>query len=420
MNDKSVFRKVALDRLASPEQLDKLLPIMDARGWLALLAIGMLLVAAIVWGVVGSIPQSVSGTGILVRSGGVLEVTPLATGPITDVAVTVGDMVTEGQVVARMAQPELSARLQQAKAALANLKEQHKERLAFTSKDMALQGDNLAQQRAAVKQSIDSAANLERWTSGKILIQRRLVKEGLLLKQTLLETKERRHNALERIGEGKSQLAQIAVKELELKNRQQEDVRALEVRIGEAERTVEELGRELRSKTEIVTQYTGRILEVLAEQGTLAAMGEPILRLDLSGRGVKRLEAVIYVPSVYGKHIQVGMPVLIAPTTVKQEEFGMMRAKVTSVSDFPTTARGMQRVLKNEKLVNSLSGADAPYEVHADLEVDPKTASQYSWSSSHGPPQQIASGTLAMATIAITYRRPIQLVVPLLREHTGL
>jgi HlyD family secretion protein len=416
----SVFRKVALDRLSSPEQLDQLLPVTDSRGWLALSAVGVVLFAALVWGLLGSLPQKISGTGILVKSGGVLEVTAMASGAITDVAVSVGDLVTEGQVVARMAQPELSARLQQAKASLADLRQQHKDRVAFGGKDLALQNANLAQQRAAVEQSISSAQNLERWTGEKILIQRRLVKDGLVLKQTLLETQERQHSALQRIGEGKSQLAQIAVKELELKDRQQEEVRSLEVKIGQAERTVEDLGRELRSKSEIASPYTGRILEVLAEQGTLAGTGEAILRLDLAGRAVKRLEAVIYVPSMHGKHIRVGMPVLIAPTTVKQEEFGMMRATVTSVSDFPATVRGMQRVLKNEKLVSGLSGSDAPYEVHADLIVDPRTPSQYAWSSSKGPPQQIASGTLASASIAVAYRRPIQLVLPIFREYSGL
>jgi HlyD family secretion protein len=58
--------------------------------------------------------------------------------------------------------------------------------------------------------------------------------------------------------------------------------------------------------------------------------------------------------------------------------------------------------------------------VHADLEVDPSTASRYRWSSSNGPPLRIQSGTLATAHVIVSEKRPIELVIPLLRKHTGI
>src|SRR5690242_19041195 len=105
MNDQRIFRKVALDRLASPEQLDQLLPVTDRRGWLALLAFLALIITAVGWSLRGTIPQNVAGTGILVTTGGVLEVVPAAGARITEVTVHVGDLVARGQLVARMAQP---------------------------------------------------------------------------------------------------------------------------------------------------------------------------------------------------------------------------------------------------------------------------------------------------------------------------
>jgi HlyD family secretion protein len=420
MNESSVFRKVALDRLASPEQLDQLLPITDGRGWVVLTCLGAVLIAALAWGVLGTIPEYVNGTGMLVKSGGVLEVISVSGGQIADVAMGVGEMVTEGQVVARLAQPDLSSALQQARATLSDLRAQHESLVAFGSKDVAMQSQQLAQQRRAVQQAIGSTRHEARWSAEKIAIQERLVKDGLILKQTLLDTKEKEHSALRRISDGRSQLAQIEVKELELRNQRAEEVAASKIKVEEAERNVEELNRQLQAKTQIVSPYTGRILEILTEQGVVVGPGEAILRLDLAGRSVKGLEAVLFVPSGHGKQVQVGMQVLISPAPIKQEEYGLMLATVTSVSDFPTTAKGMQRVLKNEKLVEALAGADAPYEVHADLVVDPTTPSQYRWSSSQGPPERIRSGTLAMAKIAVAYRRPIQLVLPILRSRSGL
>jgi HlyD family secretion protein len=99
MKSNAVFRKVSLDRLSSPEQLDQLLSVTDRRGWIALAAMGAVLAAGLVWGVLGSIPQNVRGTGILVKTGGVLEVIPVAGGLITDVSVNVGETVTEGQTI---------------------------------------------------------------------------------------------------------------------------------------------------------------------------------------------------------------------------------------------------------------------------------------------------------------------------------
>ena len=66
MAQDAVFRKVSLNRLASPEQLDQLMRVTDARGWIALLAIAIVLLTATVWGIVGSIPQSAAGRKIAV------------------------------------------------------------------------------------------------------------------------------------------------------------------------------------------------------------------------------------------------------------------------------------------------------------------------------------------------------------------
>ena len=71
---RSIFRKVALDRLSSPEQLDQLLRVTDRRGWLALTAIGMLLVIAVAWGILGSVSSKVTGEGLLMRRGGMRTV----------------------------------------------------------------------------------------------------------------------------------------------------------------------------------------------------------------------------------------------------------------------------------------------------------------------------------------------------------
>ncbi len=98
----SIFRKVALERLSSPDQLDQLMRVTNPRGWLALTGLAALLITAIVWGFLGSVSTKVSGMGILVTSGGLRGVLATQPGEITDMHARVGDVIERGQVVATL------------------------------------------------------------------------------------------------------------------------------------------------------------------------------------------------------------------------------------------------------------------------------------------------------------------------------
>jgi HlyD family secretion protein len=280
MRRASIFRKVSLDRLASPEQLDQLMRVTDSGGWVALLAIALLLLSVAVWSAVGSVPQTVAGMGILIRSGGVSEVVPLAGGRISDVAVEVGDLVHEGQVVARMAQPELTDRLQEIKTALANLEERHVLLAAHYKKDAALQSRYLGQERATMEEVASSAERNFAWWSERSQIQETLGGEGLLTRQTVLATRQQQDLARQRLNEARSTLAEIAVKELDLRNRRDSELRVSEMKIQEQRQAIAELTQEIRTKTEIAAPCAGRVIEVMTEEGALVARGDPVLTLD--------------------------------------------------------------------------------------------------------------------------------------------
>lgn len=420
MSQSSVFRKVSLDRLASPEQLDQLMTVTDSRGWIALAALGGLLVTGIAWGCIGSIPETVAGLGMLVKSGGVAQVVPATPGRVADVAVAVGDEVHEGQVVARIEQPDLANQLHQAKSTLATLRDQHAQLLRRSSENVRLQSEFQDRQRLALTQGIDADEHAAAALHEKLDAEQQLVTRGLLTRSSLLGTRQSYDATREKIADAQSQLASIDARSADTRFGAAGDVRASQARVDEQAAHVTELERQLAEASRVVAPASGRVLEVLADRGAIVGAGEPVLTVDLEGRAVKGLEAVIYVPSMHGKRIKPGMTIQIAPTTVKQEEYGFMLARVTYVSEFPATARGMMRVLKNDRLVQSLSGQDAPYEVRADLVVDPRTVSQYRWTSSGGPPVKVASGTLASANVAVATRRPIEMVIPLVKQAVGL
>jgi hypothetical protein len=62
-----IYRKAALERLSSPEELDSLMQVTTPKGWLALFSLGALILIALLWGIFGRIPTKVSGQGIILE-----------------------------------------------------------------------------------------------------------------------------------------------------------------------------------------------------------------------------------------------------------------------------------------------------------------------------------------------------------------
>ena len=420
MKNSGVFRKVSLDRLASPDQLDKLLKVTRPRGWIALVALGFLVGSAVLWGFEGSIPSRVAGQGILLKSGGVLEIAAGAGGSITDVAVNVGDIVREGQVVARVAQPDVLNRIRQVRLALDNLRVEHLLEATHSEEEFALQLAQWRQRREGLDQSISAAVDSLRGQRERTAAQQRLVDQGRLTRQTVINSRQQMHATEERLRANRQQLAELRLQRLTMEARNARTLRTSEHQVDQAAAELEQLERDMKDMSEIVSTFTGRIIEILIEKGAVVASGQPLLRLDLTGRTVKELEAVIYVPSTHGKQIRTGMEARIASASVAPEEHGYMVGTVTYVSDFPTTSRAIQRTLKNPELVAALSRGDAPYEVRVDLQLDAATVSGYKWSSSAGPPMDIHTGTLCAARITVERRRPVEMLIPLFREQFGV
>jgi hypothetical protein len=63
----SLFRKEALERISSPEQLDQLMQIVSLKDWLPLASIGFLVSLVLIWSIAGRIPIFVESKGLLIK-----------------------------------------------------------------------------------------------------------------------------------------------------------------------------------------------------------------------------------------------------------------------------------------------------------------------------------------------------------------
>src|SRR5262245_1299923 len=151
MSEDKIFRKAVLDRLSSPEQLHLLMRVADAKGWLALAACAVLLAAAVVWGIYGKIPNKVTASGVLIPSGGLADVVVMADGQLGALEVQPGDFVEKGQVVARVAQPELVAQIEALRKQGRDLELGLQKSKEMGSEDARLRSQTSAQERATLR-----------------------------------------------------------------------------------------------------------------------------------------------------------------------------------------------------------------------------------------------------------------------------
>lgn len=412
-----IFRKVALERLSSPEQLDQLLQVTNPRGWLALGALGALLLASLAWAVFGSIPTEAGGEGILLRQGGVTSLVAAEQGQVEEVLVSVGDVIEKGQVVARVRQQELLRQIQDSRDKLADARAEYNDLLRYAGEQGRLRDRDLAQQRANLEQSIRSLEKEMELARDQVAAQRDLLKDGLVTKQTFLASEQHLNDAQSRLAAARLELNGLELKRLDAAQQVDQALETRQAQIRDLELELRERQARLEESARVVSSHAGRVLEVLADRGDVVTPGTPILNLELTS---KDLMAVLFIPASAGKRVQPGMRVRVSPSTVKREEFGSMLGKVVWAAEFPSTQKGMIRVLGNEALVQKLMEEGPPIQVNVALDRDASTPTGYRWSSSTGPSLSISSGTLAAGAVVVREERPIRLILPKVRETLGL
>jgi HlyD family secretion protein len=412
-----IFRKVALERLSSPEQLDQMVQVTDAKGWLALTGLGALLLAAVGWGIWGSIPTEAQGDGILLRQGGISDLVANASGQVQEVLVSVGDVIEKGQPVAKIQQFALLRQIADDRSKLAALQSQYGEAARVAGQQKGLRARDLAQQRANLEHTIEALGKDLTILHDRLEAQQSLLNDGLITKETFLATQQSLNAKRDALAQARLDLNGLDLKRIEADQQLDQQLETRQTTIRDMELEIKELNAKLGENVNILSPYSGRVLEVLANHGDVVNPGTAILSVEVLSED---LQAVLFVPASTGKTVLKGMTVRLSPSTVKREEYGSMLGKVTWVAEFPSSSRGMTRLLGNEALVTRLMAQGPPIQVNVSLLRDPSTPTGYRWSSSRGPNLKISSGTLASGDVVVKEDRPFRLLIPRIREATGL
>ena len=472
---KKIFRTKALERLSSPEELDQVLQIVTRKSWIPLASLGGLLLIAIWWSISGQIPVTVEGVGLLVYPRQIVSFQLPASGQVVDLTVKVGDFVHKGQILGRINQPALQQNLDQERVRLVELQERNSKIVPLRDKKTDLEKQANERERRILKERIESVLHtaesqkaknevyfkkqqeaLQQLREVKLTLDKHfkerydsfesLRKDGIISNDAALNARQDYINnqvqiadlelqiheselqqlraeesfqqQLDLVANLQTQLRDLEIKAQEIDQQQLETNSATALQIQEVERTIARYEEDLRTKSQIVNEYTGRILEITASAGQIVSAGQRMGAIETEDPHGKLL-AVGYFQVSDGKKIEPGMDVRISPATVERERYGSILGKIVSVSPFPVTTEAITNVVGNAEVAQVLSAGGTKIEVFADLSTDPSSLSGYRWTSGKGPDIKITAGTTGGLRTTVEYRRPITFIIPILRRWSG-
>lgn len=414
---REIFRTSALNRMSSPEQLDQMLQVTSTRSWIALLAIGVVLVAGLIWGIWGRIATKSPGKGVAIRAGNLVTVGSLGAGRVVSVDVRAGDIVHKGQVIGSVSQPLLKDKLDAAKSDLEKLHDRVGPQSAMTSTNLGLEVNALQGQNKTIEDEIAAINDQRKELKEQIASTQELLDKGLVTRQQVTALRERDAALSNQISSLRVQQMQLRGNEYKARMGQRSNTEDLQARLRDAETNVRLMQADYDIAAQVVSPYDGEVVQVMVQPGNLVGQGSSIISMQPQSQ---QMEIVSYVPATTAKSIRPGMQAEIIPSSVKPEEYGFMHGTVTTVADYPATDQDLMNTFQNSSLTQMMTSAGPVTEVRLQIKRDPSTESGFEWSSKRGAPIHLTPGTICSTNVVTKEERPIRMLFPYVKAKLGI
>ena len=125
-----------------------------------LASLGLFCAAGFAWAILGRIPVTVEGFGVLINPGNVKGIQSTGGGQITTILVREGQKVTSGEVIAMLNQPELRQQLEQEKQKREQLLSYNESEEVLDEERRALELASFEQQRTFINEEISKLDDL--------------------------------------------------------------------------------------------------------------------------------------------------------------------------------------------------------------------------------------------------------------------
>lgn len=410
------YRREALEKLASAAELNDAIKVTSPMSWVlvALLVFGA--AAALVWGILGTVPTRVIGPAFISYENAQLtEIVARGSGTLVSVEVSPGDFVEKGDVLGRMQNPTVMAQLSEARRLKLQVEEQIAEYERSRDNELA-EFDSLQQiRRTSLDNQLEDAREVANALETRLKHNEDLLEKGITNVASVDELRAQFYQARQNMASIATDIAQLDLDRDQRVTRWTQEILTLRTRLAEVSGRVAELEEEMALIEVITAPMDGEVVTTLAATGAHLNRGETAFALVTPNA---ELEALAFLSAAEAKRIEPGMTVRLSPTTVRREEFGTVRGSVVSVSPFPLSSVAVQALVANQNLAEQLVSGGPPLLVRVAL--DRTGDGNLEWTSSRTPPVEISAGTLASVSVVVADNAPISLILPTLRRWTGL
>lgn len=419
---KAGFRAEAAEAATSVSQVDDALEVVRPPVLAFCITLALLVVGVVVWASFTDVPIKITGQGILVSPGGVIDVVSESSGRINDIRFKPGDLIHPGDVVALVDQSEQKLKLAEAEGELQDAIAARDDMQRFQERD--LHADEVWRQarEQAVNGNITSLQERQRMMTEREELVRQLAERGLITRDRAISAKIELFTIRSDLEAQRNELQTMTLDAARRQTQREKDMLAAEQRVATASRAVESARDRLKRYAAVLSPYGGRVVEAKANIGQVVSSGAPIVSIErdgaLAGQGGD-LVALVYVGAQDGKKLRHGMEADVSPASVRKEEHGHLIGRVDRVADTPASSVGMLRTLQNDALVGEFQKTlRTPFEIMIRLDRD--AAGALRWSTGNPPKFSMDGGTLVSVEITVQKVRLIALALPILQQWLRL
>ena len=422
-NIANIARSEAMSQFSSTEQLDQRLVVVRGASWLLLVLAVAFISHALIWGFLGRVPGTIDGEGIIVpRNTRPVEVmSASAYGGVVEMIVPEFEDVRAGDPIVRLNNEDLNIALANARRHLADLKDQ--DRQLTTSEDQILvkrkasRDEQIAMSKTIIKQTNE----LVKMFQDEVKDIEMLVKDRLVPRSQLVSTRSSLYSSMQQVIQQQTQEAQVNIEYQSLVNTTEQSRLDRMQAIAIAEDEVKTAETKIATSTIVHAPVSGRVLEHAVDLGSALQAGSMVTSIRPQGQSEDTpIEVIAYVPFGLGKQIKTGMAVQVSLSYAKPTRYGYIEGTVDRVGEFVAGAT-TEIHLGSSDLAESMARSLGPMlEVVVKMDVDPDTPTGLSWTSGRGYPKPIDFPSLCGIRVITSEDRPIDLVVPWLKNAMGL
>lgn len=406
----NIYRKSLLDKMSSPDQLDKMVVITKPSYWLACLGGVIVIIVALIWSIVGSLPEKVDASGVFVSDSNSTVVSAELAGIVKTVNVEAGDKVNAGDVLYTLDSKSYDSAIDKLNKKLSQV---YAVTLTSTNDPKTSETQAMLQAKAQV-QAASSSSSAEAYViqrsktdEAKALYEeaQKQYKEGKITEEELNLAKDNYQNNLNTLSQYESSNASI-------KAYADQFAAAKGSAISQIQDEIDKYKEEAEHGT-VKAPIAGIVTNLNVAKGAAISQGSSALIIhENGGEGV----AICYVPITSAKKVQPGMKVNIYPSNYNRQEYGHILAKVDSVDEYASTETEIFDELGDATIVQSLLANGPVVAITCKFDKDKTSASGYKWSTKKGSEVEVAQNTFVTAEIITSSKKPITLLLPFLKE----